>query len=73
MALGAGRSKEDALAKGGVVEGYWTAEVVDRLARRHRVVTPVVHAVAEILAGRLTVEGALEALMRRPLRAEGLP
>jgi len=73
MALGAGRSMEDALAKGGVVEGYWTAEVVDRLARRHEVATPVVHAVAEILGGQLTVEGALEALMRRPLRAEGLP
>jgi glycerol-3-phosphate dehydrogenase (NAD(P)+) len=73
MALGQGQSKEAALAEGGVVEGYWTAGVVDRLARRHRVSTPIVHAVAEILAGRLTVEGALESLMARPLRAEGLP
>jgi glycerol-3-phosphate dehydrogenase (NAD(P)+) len=72
-ALGRGQSKEAALAKGGVVEGYWTAGVVDHLAERHEVATPIVHAVAEILAGRLTVEGALEALMRRPLRAEGLP
>lgn len=73
MALGGGSSKEAALAEGGVVEGYWTAGVVDHLAARHGVATPIVHAVAEILAGRLTVEGALEALMRRPLRAEGLP
>ena len=73
MALGRGLSKEAALAEGGVVEGYWTAGVVDHLAERHRVATPIVHAVAEILAGRLTVEGALDALMRRPLRAEGLP
>jgi hypothetical protein len=29
--------------------------------------------VAAILAGKLTVEGALDSLMRRPLRAEGLP
>jgi glycerol-3-phosphate dehydrogenase (NAD(P)+) len=73
MALGGGASPEAALAKGGVVEGYWTARVVDRLAKRHGVATPIVHAVAEILDGRLTVEGALESLMRRPLRAEGLP
>ena len=73
MALGRGQTPEAALAKGGVVEGYWTAGVVDRLARRHRVSTPVVHAVALILAGKLTVEGALESLMARPLRAEGLP
>ena len=73
MALGGGASPEAALAKGGVVEGYWTARVVDRLASRHGVATPIVHVVAEILDGRLTVEGALESLMRRPLRAEGLP
>ncbi len=73
MALGAGRPADTALRQGGVVEGYWTAAVVDRLARRYGVATPIVHAVAEILAGHLTVEGALERLMRRPLRAEGLP
>ena len=73
IALGRGQTKEAALEKGGVVEGYWTAAVVDRLAARHRVATPVVNAVAAILAGKLTVEGALERLMARPLRAEGLP
>jgi glycerol-3-phosphate dehydrogenase (NAD(P)+) len=73
MALGRGGTAEAALAAGGVVEGYWTAAVVDRLARRHGVATPIAHAVAEILAGHLTVEGALESLMSRPLRPEGLP
>jgi glycerol-3-phosphate dehydrogenase (NAD(P)+) len=73
MALGQGETAEAALAKGGVVEGYWTAAAVDRLARRHCVATPIVHAVAEILAGQMTVEGAIESLMSRPLRAEGLP
>ncbi len=73
MALGRGQTPEAALAEGGVVEGYWTAAVVDRLAERHGVSTPVVHAVAEILAGALTVEGALDSLMRRPLKAEGMP
>lgn len=71
MALGRGRSIRAALDEGGVVEGYWTAAVVQRLAARHRVATPVVDAVAAILAGRLTVEGALDSLMRRPLKAEG--
>jgi glycerol-3-phosphate dehydrogenase (NAD(P)+) len=73
IALGQGQTKEAALEKGGVVEGYWTSGVVDRLAARHGVTTPVVNAVAAILAGKLTVEGALDSLMRRPLRAEGLP
>ncbi len=73
MALGQGKPVETALRDGGVVEGYWTAAVVDRLARLHGVSTPVVRAVADILDGGLTIEGALESLMRRPLRAEGLP
>jgi len=73
IALGQGKSAKTALAAGGVVEGYWTAGVVDHLAERHGVAIPVMHAVAEILGDRLTVEGALDALMRRPLRAEGLP
>jgi glycerol-3-phosphate dehydrogenase (NAD(P)+) len=72
MALGEGRTIDAALDGLGVVEGYWTAPVVDRLARRHGVSTPVVHAVTAILQGRLTVDDAFTALMSRPLRAEGL-
>ena len=73
MALGEGRPVRAALDQLGVVEGYWTAPVVDRLARRHGVSTPVVHAVTAILESKLTVEEAFASLMRRPLKAEGLP
>jgi len=73
MALGKGRPVDDALEELGVVEGYWTAPVVDRLARRHGVSTPVVHAVTAILERKLTVEEAFANLMQRPLKAEGLP
>ena len=73
MALGEGRHVRAALDQLGVVEGYWSAPVVDRLARRHGVSTPIVHAVTAILEGRLTVEEAFASLMRRPLKAEGLP
>lgn len=70
MAVGQGQSPAEALAQGGVVEGFWTAGVVERLARRHRIETPVTSAVAAILGGELTVAGAMERLMHRPLRAE---
>ena len=73
IAIGEGRTVEAALAAGGVVEGYWTARVVAQLAERHGVATPVASAVADILDGTLTVEGAIESLMRRPLRPESLP
>jgi len=72
MAVGQGADPAAALAGRGVVEGYWTAAVVERLAARHAVETPVTSAVAAILAGRLTVEAAMRRLMHRPLRAEAV-
>ena len=72
IALGRGRSVAEARAEGSLVEGFWTARAVDRLAGRHNVETPISRAVAQILDGRLDIEGALDALMHRPLRAEGL-
>lgn len=72
MALGRGQGVDAARADGHLVEGFWTARAVDRLATRHGVETPIASAVARILDGRLDIEGALDALMHRPLRAEGL-
>lgn len=72
IALGQGKTPAAALAEGGVVEGFWTAEVVERLARKHGVETPVADAVAAILRGELSVTQAMERLMHRPLRAEAL-
>ncbi len=72
MALGEGRGVGEAMAEGRLVEGVWTARAVDRLASAHGVETPIASAVSRILDGRLDIEGALDALMHRPLRAEGL-
>ncbi len=56
---------------GTLVEGAMTAQAVVRLAERHqRVTLPICQAVDAILAGRLRVDEATEALMTRPLRAE---
>ncbi|MEM8952324.1 MAG: NAD(P)H-dependent glycerol-3-phosphate dehydrogenase [Pseudomonadota bacterium] len=58
---------------GALVEGAATAAAVIRLAQRQpggRCPLPVCEAVAAILAGRLDLDRAMEALMARPLRAE---
>jgi glycerol-3-phosphate dehydrogenase (NAD(P)+) len=58
---------------GTLVEGVATASAVIRLAHRQstgRCPVPICEAVAAILAGRLDVDRAMEALMTRPLRAE---
>ena len=58
---------------GALVEGVATAAAAIRLAQRQpggRCPLPVCEAVAAILAGRLDLDRAMEALMARPLRAE---
>jgi len=53
-----------------LVEGIETAGVARQLARRHRVDMPIVAAVADILAGKLSIDAAIEGLMSRPLKRE---
>jgi glycerol-3-phosphate dehydrogenase (NAD(P)+) len=48
----------------------FTASAVVQLAARHQLEVPISAAVDAILEGRVEVEAALEALMRRPLKAE---
>jgi glycerol-3-phosphate dehydrogenase (NAD(P)+) len=67
MALGRGEARQDG---GKLAEGVHTAAVAVAFAARHGVEVPVSAAVAEVLAGRISVEGALTALMSRPLRRE---
>ncbi|MDH3659077.1 MAG: NAD(P)-dependent glycerol-3-phosphate dehydrogenase [Alphaproteobacteria bacterium] len=58
---------------GALVEGVATAAAVIRLAQSPaggRCPLPICEAVAAILAGKLDVDRAMEALMTRPLRAE---
>jgi glycerol-3-phosphate dehydrogenase (NAD(P)+) len=53
-----------------LVEGIATAAVARDLARARGVEMPIVDAVSAIIAGGITVEQAVEALMTRPLKHE---
>jgi glycerol-3-phosphate dehydrogenase (NAD(P)+) len=64
-ALGSGAATPDKLA-----EGAFTASVLVEMARARDVDMPVSAAVDAVLQHRLTVEGAIEALMARPQKAE---
>lgn len=71
MALGEGRSVAELLGPGEpLVEGAYTAAVAADLARSHGVDMPITRAVAAIVAGRLSVDAAVEGLVTRPLKAE---
>lgn len=63
--LGAGRTRP-----GGTVEGVATARAACRLGAEARVELPIAAAVADVLDGTLTIGGAMEALLSRPLREE---
>lgn len=65
QALGAGEARP-----GGTVEGVATARAACRLAAEHGIELPIAAAVADVLAGTLTVEGAMTALLARPLKSE---
>jgi glycerol-3-phosphate dehydrogenase (NAD(P)+) len=64
-ALGAGETRA-----GGTVEGVATARAACRLGASHGVELPIASSVADVIEGRLTVAGAMEALLARPLRNE---
>ncbi len=54
-----------------VAEGAATAPVLARSAEAHGVDMPITDAVAALLAGEVDAREAIEALLARPLRAEG--
>lgn len=71
FALGRGMSLAQALAgRAGVTEGIATAPALLERARTAGVELPICAAVVAVLQGRLDVQGALTALMARPLRQE---
>jgi glycerol-3-phosphate dehydrogenase (NAD(P)+) len=55
---------------GKLAEGVFTASALVALAHREGVEMPIASAVAAVLAGKLTVDAAIEALLMRPFRAE---
>jgi len=71
MALGRGLSLEQALTgKLTVAEGVASAPAVRSLAQNLGVETPICEAVAAVLAGEISLDGAIDGLLSRPLRAE---
>ena len=67
--LGRGKSVSEA---GGskLAEGVFTAHVLVEMARGRGVEMPIAEAVSAILRGAVTVDGAVEALMTRPVKGE---
>ena len=71
-ALGKGQALADVLgSRRSVAEGVFTASAVVKVAAAHGVDMPIVAAVDAIVNGTLTIDAAIEALLSRPLRAEG--
>jgi glycerol-3-phosphate dehydrogenase (NAD(P)+) len=71
IALGKGQAPELASEGPKLAEGAFTAAALVELATEHGVDMPIARAVAAILDGTMSVEEAIEALLTRPLRAEG--
>ena len=71
QALGRGETLDEALSgKISVAEGVASAPAVTALAERLGVDMPICAAVDAILAGRLSVDDAIEGLLARPLKTE---
>jgi glycerol-3-phosphate dehydrogenase (NAD(P)+) len=71
-ALGQGQELAAILAgRRSVAEGVYTAAAVVKVAAAKGVDMPIAEAVHAIVEGRQTIDAAIEALLSRPLRAEG--
>jgi glycerol-3-phosphate dehydrogenase (NAD(P)+) len=71
LALGKGATPAEGHAGGKLAEGVFTAPVLIELATEKGVEMPIASAVADILAGRASIDEAIENLLTRPFRAEG--
>jgi len=73
LALGRGETLDSVLGnRKAVTEGVATAPAVVALAEKQGVDMPICAAVDAVLAGRMDVEGAIEALLTRPFGPETL-
>jgi len=71
VALGQGEAPQNLLAPGKpLAEGAYTARIAAQMADSENIVMPITQAVAAILDGALSIDGAIEALMNRPLTTE---
>jgi glycerol-3-phosphate dehydrogenase (NAD(P)+) len=71
IAIGQGQTLEQAKAGGKLAEGAFTAPVLVEIADEKSIEMPIATAVAAILAGRSSIDDAIENLLTRPFRAEG--
>ena len=69
VALGKGE-KPDGAAHGKLAEGAFTAPVLLEMAREKKVDMPISSAVAAMLAGKMSVDEAIESLLTRPIKSE---
>jgi glycerol-3-phosphate dehydrogenase (NAD(P)+) len=73
LGIGQGRSAAELMANSKTVaEGAFTAPVLARLARDKGIDMPIVDAVDALITDRANVDQALDALLTRPPRAEGV-
>lgn len=70
-ALGEGQTLDEILkSRRAVTEGVYTASAVAQIAKDKSIDMPITFAVASILNGKISVDGAIEQLMGRPQKAE---
>jgi glycerol-3-phosphate dehydrogenase (NAD(P)+) len=70
FALGLSLGRGEPRPAGKLAEGEFTAPVLVELAASQKVDMPVSNAVAAVLAGKLTIDAAIESLLTRPFKAE---
>ena len=70
FALGIALGRGEPPPPGKLAEGQFTAPVLVELAASQGVDVPVSNAVAAILAGKITIDAAIEGLLTRPFKAE---
>jgi len=70
FALGIALGRGEQPARDKLAEGAFTAPVLIELAVSQNVEMPVSNAVAAILAGKVTIDAAIEGLLTRPFKAE---
>ena len=68
--IGQGRSPKDIQQTTGLAEGAFTASVLAEMAQAAKVDMPITAAVAAVVAEKMSVDEAIDALLTRPLRAE---
>ncbi len=68
--LGSGMTLAEAMSSGKLSEGAYTASALMELAKARNIDMPIAGMVDALLNGWVTVDGALEALLNRPQRAE---